>query len=116
MRSRYNHDGSLDYHADSEHEILRRADEALERRRLAERAAVAAEHHSALNTGSSLGLSAPLSAATSESPISAAVPKMPHEELAERFAAQATPFSTSKWPTSNSLQPAGNAASRRRTR
>ena len=116
MRSRYTHEGEIDYHADTEHDILRRADEALERRRLAEQASVVAEHHSALGAVPTLGLAKLSGSEAAESPIAAATPKMPHEELAERFAAKAAPLSAAGWPPSKSNGSAGNNSSRRRSR
>jgi len=116
MRSRYNHEGEIDYHADTEHDILRRADEALERRRLAEQASIVAEHHSALGAVPTLGLAKLSGSEAAESPIAAATPKMPHEELAERFAVKATPLTTAGWPPSKTNGSAGNNPSRRRSR
>ena len=86
MRSRFNHDGSLDHHAHNEHELLRRADEALERQRSEAHAAKTAEQ---VTLGSTLsprnrGPASPLG--VGQSPREAMVPKLPHEELAERFA------------------------------
>jgi hypothetical protein len=116
MRSRYNHEGEIDYHADTEHDILRRADEALERRRLAEQASVVAEHHSALGAVPTLGLAKLSGSEAAESPIAAATPKMPHEELAERFAAKAAPLSAASWSPSTTTSSAGNNPSRRSSR
>ena len=116
MRSRYNHEGEIDYHADAEHDILRRADEAIERRRIAEQATVVAEHHAALGSASSLGMAKPTTANAAESAIAAVAPKMPHEELAERFAAKATPLTAAGWPASNATSSGGNNHSRRRSR
>lgn len=115
MRSRYNHEGEIDYHADTEHDILRRADEALERRRIVEQASLVAEHHAALGQVSSLGLAKPTTGAL-ESPMAAAMPKMPHEEMAEQFAAKATPLTAANWPTTNTSSSAGHNPSRRRSR
>lgn len=97
MRSRFNHDGSLDHHAHNEHELLRRADEALERQRREAHTAKTAEQ---LPLGQGLGSSGSALAAKNkhsasppvpaQSPMGGMVPKMPHEELAERFAVKPT--------------------------
>ena len=91
MRSRFSHDGSLDHHADNEHELLRRADEALERRRQEAHAAKAAAQATLGSTLSPLnkGVASPLGAGHPS--MGAAVTKMPHEELAERFALKPAP-------------------------
>lgn len=116
MRSRYNHEGEIDYHADTEHDILRRADEALERRRLAEQAALVADHHSALGSVPSLGLAKLSTAEAGESPAAIAAPRMPHEELAECFAVKASPLTAAGWPTNNASGSVANTPSRRRSR
>lgn len=91
MRSRYHHDGSVDDHAHSEHEILRRADEALEQQRLQEHALRAA---GTLIPAAPLG--APLggissAATTSKAHALAERPRMPHETLAAGLVPTLTP-------------------------
>ena len=95
MRSRYGHDGSVDYHAESEHEILRRAEEALERQRLAEHANQAASHlsHYAAPIAPSAGGSSNSSAAA------ITTPKYPHDEIAARLAVVPAPLASSHIPT-----------------
>lgn len=120
MRSRFNHEGALDHHADSEHELLRRADEALERKRQMEHAAKAAEQAtaSAITSPLSNHVVSPLGAISSGAAMVA--PKMPHEEIAERFAVKpvALPSINSQfvWPARNGAAASGNthAHSRRR--
>ena len=83
MRSRFNHEGSLDPHADNEHELLRRAEEALERQRQEAQAAVATAHGARANAGAAPALTKP-----SSLPVS--TPAMPHEAIAERLALKPT--------------------------
>ena len=92
MRSRFSHEGSLDHHADNEHDLLRRADEALERQRQEAHAAMAVGQsaHGNRPAPHSNGIATPIS--TGPTTLAAAMPKMPHEEIAERFALKpATP-------------------------
>lgn len=87
MRSRFSHDGQLDHHADNEHDLFRRAEEALERQRQQSHATQASEHTTVVAPLTN-GLPSPSSAASAQPAI--AVPKMPHEEIAERFALKPT--------------------------
>ena len=74
MRSRFNHDGSIDPHAHHEHEVMRRAEEALERRRLQEHATKGRRNSSFSALTSFSG--SPQFAAKAE----AKPQKLPHEE------------------------------------
>jgi hypothetical protein len=108
MRSRFNHDGTLDHHAENEHELFRRADEALDRQRRLDHAAKAGAGVQAMGdtTLSPLKSSAasPLGGAQAANGLTA--PKMPHEELAERMAlkpaAVATVETALAWPARTS--------------
>ena len=111
MRSRYQHDGSVDFHAESEHEILRRAEEALERQRQAAHATAA------VSPVVPMGMpmpSRPTGAAGSAVP----APQFPHEEIAARLAPKPTPITTSEaglaWPTSPSPSTSTSRARARR--
>ncbi len=81
MRSRYHHDGNVDPHADSEHEILRRADEALERRRLDDHASRMAEHASLGKIANPLGGAASPLKGTKAAVAGLGTPTMPHEDF-----------------------------------
>ena len=102
MRSRFNHEGALDHHAENEHELFRRADEALERQRQFDHAARASEH---TVLGASIlqprnSFASPIG--TANTGISGAMPRMPHDEIAERLAVKSTPLATAQaalsWP------------------
>ncbi len=86
MRARFNHEGVLDHHADNEHDLFRRAEEALERQRQADHAARFTEPTGSVTALTPLrqGLGNPL--ATVGATSAAVAPRMPHEDLAERFA------------------------------
>ena len=102
MRSRYTHEGQLDHHAHNEHELFHRADQALERQRRMDHLARVDEHSAAIGFSAPVGkdLGFPLTA--SLPPASAAMPKMPHEEIAERIALKppslTTPQTNLAWP------------------
>ena len=95
MRARFTHDGSLDPHADNEHELFRRADEALERQRREAHAATAAAQsgYNGMAAPPTNGIASPVSTGQTTS-AAVAAPKMPHEELAERFALKPTTLTT----------------------
>lgn len=120
MRSRFNHEGGLDHHADNEHDLLRRADEALERKRQMDHATKAAEQASAGAITSTLRSHIPSPLGATSSGAAAATPKMPHEEIAERFAVRpvALPSVNSQfvWPARNGTGATGNAHAHSRTR
>jgi hypothetical protein len=120
MRSRFNHEGALDHHADNEHDLLRRADEALERRRQMDHAAKAAEQAATGGITSTLRSHMPSPLGTASSGVAATTPKMPHEEIAERFAVRpvALPSINSQfaWPTRTSTLTTGNTQANSRKR
>lgn len=104
MRSRFNHDGTLDHHADNEHDLFRRADEALERQRQLDHSVRSVEQTGQTATASSSKspIPSPLGTGT-QSGAGTLAPKMPHDELAERMAVKpTTPASADTalaWPT-----------------
>jgi hypothetical protein len=110
MRSRYQHDGSVDYHAEGEHEILRRADEALERQRLAA--------HSAVPMNLSVPGLAKSSRPTGAPGATPLAPPFPHEEIAARLTPKLTPTtmleSGLSWPPSQSPSSATSPTKSRR--
>ena len=112
MRSRFTHEGELDHHAHNEHELFQRADEALERQRRMDHAASVAEHSAAIGVCAPLGKSFGIPLASSQSAIGNALPKMPHEEIAERIALKPValiPAETSlAWPPRTTAATTGN--------
>ncbi len=103
MRSRFTHEGQLDHHAHNEHELFRRAEEALERQRRMDHAARSTEPSTlGANVPATVkGFGLPL-ASSQNSATASALPKMPHEEIAERIALKPSPLTTSEntvaWP------------------
>ena len=111
MRSRYQHDGSVDYHAESEHEILRRADEALERQRLA-----------AQSTAPMIppvsGIAKSPRPAAAQCATTLTTPQFPHDEIATRLTPKLSPLTTPEsglgWPPSPSSSNATSQVKGRR--
>ena len=103
MRSRFTHEGQLDHHAHNEHELFHRADQALEWQRQLDHLARVDEHSAAIGAATPVGkdLGFPLAASLprSQSPM----PKMPHEEMAERMSLRPTTLTLPQpgltWPT-----------------
>ena len=102
MRSRYTHEGQLDHHAHNEHELFHRADQALERQRRLDHLARVDEHSAAIGAAAPLGKDLGFPLAASLPAANTPVPKMPHEEIAERIALKPATLTTSQsglaWP------------------
>lgn len=102
MRSRYTHEGQLDHHAHNEHELFHRADQALERQRRMDHLARVDEHSAAIGAAAPLGKDLGFPLAASLPVANTPVPKMPHEEIAERIALKPATLTTSPaglaWP------------------
>ena len=112
MRSRYTHEGQLDHHAHNEHELFHRADQALERQRRMDHLARVDEHSAAIGAATPLGRDLGFPLAASLTAANTPVPKMPHEEIAERIALKPATLTTSQagvaWPPRTSPKATGH--------